>query len=231
MQRGYVWALVSGNLEVYPMGTSKRSKVSRKRRLRADELNDIILRTSKDLESQSESHVKDEEELGIVVPLNIGPVKIEEKVQPEPEVVEHAPAKRRKVRFATASMTRQQAERHAPVRQQTAPLSVVLKSSGRVGGTEVRDPGPAQQPEAQEISTAVTWHRRTDDNRQLGIQRLESRLETSLAEAERLSKIVPQLLMNAEWIEAEIKSIRAGINALQNSQTLCRCGCPAECCR
>ncbi|KAI6165652.1 hypothetical protein EDD17DRAFT_176601 [Pisolithus thermaeus] len=212
------------------MGTSKRSKVSRKRKLRADELNDIILGTSS-VESRSESHVKDEKDVGIVVPLDISPVKIEEKVQPEPEVVEHVPTKRRKVRFATASMNRQQGGLRTPVRQQTAPLSVVLKSSGRVDGAEVRDPGPAQQPEAQKIGSAMTWHRRTDDNRQLGIQRLENRLEVSLAEAERLSNIVPQLLMNAEWIDAEIKSIQAGINALQNSQTLCHCGCPAECCR
>lgn len=207
------------------MDTSKRSKVSRKRKLRADETIDIILGTSKYIEPRSESHVKEEEDLGIVVPLNIDPVKIEERTRPELEVVERVPSKRRKVRFATTSVCHQQVGRRASVQRQTPQLAAMLRSSRRVDETDARHPRPARQLEPQEIGT---WHRKSANNLQ---QKLESRLEASLVEAERLSKIVSQLLSDAEWIDQEIKSIRAGINALWNSQTLCRCGCPAESCR
>ncbi|KAI5980579.1 hypothetical protein EDD15DRAFT_2382196 [Pisolithus albus] len=92
------WMVVTSSLE--------RSKASRKRKLRTDDAIDIILGRSKYIEPRSEAHVKDEEDLGIVVPFNIDPVKIEEKMRPELEVVERVPAKRRKVRFATNNLTR-----------------------------------------------------------------------------------------------------------------------------
>lgn len=207
------------------MDTSKRSKSSRKRKLRTDDAIDIILGRSKYIEPRSEAHVKDEEDLGIVVPLNIDPVKIEEKMRPELEVVERVPAKRRKVRFATTPVCHQQGGRRASVQRQAPQLAAAHRPSRRVDEAEARHPRPARQPEPQEIGT---WHRKSANNWQ---QKLESRLEASLEEAERLSKVVSRLLSDAEWIDEEIKSIRAGINALRNSQTLCRCGCPAESCR
>lgn len=208
-----------------PMDTSKRSKSSRKRKLRTDDAIDIILGRSKYIEPRSEAHVKDEEDLGIVVPLNIDPVKIEEKMRPELEVVERVPAKRRKVRFATTPVCHQQGGRRASVQRQAPQLAAAHRPSRRVDEAEARHPRPARQPEPQEIGI---WHRKSANSWQ---QKLESRLEASLEEAERLSKVVSRLLSDAEWIDEEIKSIRAGINALRNSQTLCRCGCPAESCR
>ncbi|KAI5993122.1 hypothetical protein EDC04DRAFT_2613463 [Pisolithus marmoratus] len=194
------------------MSSSERSKVSFKRKLGADETNDTVTGTRKVVESHSETRVKKEEDLEIVVPLNIDSIKTEGDA--EPEVIQISPVKRQKVRFST-SVSYKQARRRTPVHRRAPQLATKCKSSRRVGGKESGPPRPTKEPEAQRLST----RQGTDNERQLENRKLESRLEAALAEAESIPNMLAQILLTTERISQEINSIRAGMNAQRNGKT------------
>lgn len=149
-----------------------------------------------------------EEDLGIVVPLNIDAVKVEEDLQSK--VVQNSPArapkrKRRRVRFSSV-MSYQQDGHRAPTEK---------KSRRQVDTTEVNH---HSRPIKQVRDLSMRRNTKGSDQ-QSRTQTLESRLhgERTVAEAERISNILTQLLSTTESIAQEIKLLRAGINNLQEA--------------
>lgn len=174
------------------------------------------------LKPRSEPQVKMEEDLGIVLPLNIDAVKVEEDLQSK--VVQNSPAqapkhKRQRVRFSKVVSYRQDGHR-APaqqVRRRTAQLAQATekKPRRRVDTAEVNH----HSHPTKQVRDLNTRRKTKGNNQQSETRTLESKLhgERTVAEAERISNILTQLLSATESIAQEIKLLRAGINNLQEA--------------
>lgn len=207
-----------------PMSSPEKLKVRYKRKLGAGETNDTTEGTKgmTNLKPRSEPQVKMEEDLGIVLPLNIDAVKVEEDLQSK--VVQNSPAqapkhKRQRVRFSKVVSYRQDGHR-APaqqVRRRTAQLAQATekKPRRRVDTAEVNH----HSHPTKQVRDLNTRRKTKGNNQQSETRTLESKLhgERTVAEAERISNILTQLLSATESIAQEIKLLRAGINNLQEA--------------